>query len=50
MGRNPDPAYKVERSCFHSSAANLDDILLNDQIINILLFEEPENMLQSLEE
>ncbi|XP_066488171.1 limbin [Tiliqua scincoides] len=50
MGHNPDPECNLERSRFNPGCANLEDIFLNDQIIDILSLEESEKMLQSLED
>ncbi|NXP00317.1 LBN protein, partial [Certhia brachydactyla] len=41
---------KLEHSQFNSGDLFSEDIILNDQIIDILSFEEPGNMLQSLED
>nr|XP_056711491.1 limbin [Euleptes europaea] len=48
--QDPNPEYQQEHSHFNSGGTNHEDILLNDHIIDILFFEEPENMLQSLED
>ncbi|XP_054855634.1 limbin [Eublepharis macularius] len=48
--QDPNTEYKKEHSYFKSGGTNHEDILLNDHIIDILFFEEPENMLQSLED
>ncbi|NXA84713.1 LBN protein, partial [Thryothorus ludovicianus] len=42
--------HKLEHSQFNSGDLFSEDIIMNDQIIDILSFEEPENMLQSLED
>ncbi|NWU23295.1 LBN protein, partial [Dyaphorophyia castanea] len=42
--------HKLEHSQFNSSDLFSEDIILNDQIIDILSFEEPGNMLQALED
>ncbi|NWT84953.1 LBN protein, partial [Lanius ludovicianus] len=42
--------HKLEHSQFNSGDLFSEDIILNDQIINILSFEEPGNMLQALED
>ncbi|NXJ24475.1 LBN protein, partial [Dicrurus megarhynchus] len=42
--------HKLEHSQFNSGDLFSEDIILNDQIIDILSFEEPGNMLQSLED
>ncbi|XP_015281263.1 PREDICTED: limbin [Gekko japonicus] len=48
--QNPSPEYKQEHSHFNSCGTNHEDILLNHHIIDILFFEETENMLQSLQD
>ncbi|KAL8207634.1 UNVERIFIED_CONTAM: hypothetical protein K2H54_060246 [Gekko kuhli] len=48
--QDPSPEYKQEHSHFNSSGTNHEDILLNDHIIDILFFEDSENMLQSLQD
>ncbi|NXR43044.1 LBN protein, partial [Zosterops hypoxanthus] len=42
--------HKLEHSQFNSGALFSEDIIMNDQIIDILSFEEPGNMLQALED
>ncbi|XP_048159224.1 limbin isoform X3 [Corvus hawaiiensis] len=42
--------HKLEHSQFNSGDLFSEDIILNDQIIDILSFEEPGNMLQALED
>ncbi|XP_071412916.1 limbin isoform X6 [Pithys albifrons albifrons] len=42
--------HKLEHSHFNSSDLFSEDIIMNDQIIDILAFEEPGNMLQALED
>ncbi|NXB38243.1 LBN protein, partial [Eulacestoma nigropectus] len=42
--------HKLEYSQFNSGDLFSEDIILNDQIIDILSFEEPGNMLQALED
>ncbi|XP_014750827.1 PREDICTED: limbin isoform X2 [Sturnus vulgaris] len=42
--------HKLEHSQFNSGDLFSEDIIMNDQIIDILSFEEPENMLQALED
>ncbi|XP_062492304.1 limbin isoform X1 [Pezoporus occidentalis] len=42
--------HKLEHSQFNSGDLFSEDIIMNDQIINILSFEEPGNMLQALED
>ncbi|NWS31047.1 LBN protein, partial [Polioptila caerulea] len=42
--------HKLEHSQFNSGDLFSEDIIMNDQIIDILSFEEPGNMLQSLED
>ncbi|XP_015480022.1 limbin isoform X4 [Parus major] len=42
--------HKVEHSQFNSGDLFSEDIIMNDQIIDILSFEEPGNMLQALED
>lgn len=42
--------HKLEHSQFNSGDLFSEDIIMNDQIIDILSFEEPGNMLQALEE
>ncbi|NWV37261.1 LBN protein, partial [Grantiella picta] len=42
--------HKLEHSQFNSGDLFSADIIMNDQIINILSFEEPGNMLQALED
>ncbi|NXP26770.1 LBN protein, partial [Scytalopus superciliaris] len=42
--------HKPEHSQFNSSDLFSEDIIMNDQIIDILAFEEPGNMLQALED
>ncbi|NXO09403.1 LBN protein, partial [Oriolus oriolus] len=42
--------HKLEHSQFNSGDLFSEDIVLNDQIIDILSFEEPGNMLQALED
>ncbi|NXB17829.1 LBN protein, partial [Rhagologus leucostigma] len=42
--------HKLEHSQFNSSDLFSEDIILNDQIIDILSFEEPGKMLQALED
>ncbi|NWI51654.1 LBN protein, partial [Calyptomena viridis] len=42
--------HKVEHSQFNSGDLFSEDIIMNDQIIDILSFEEPENMLEALED
>ncbi|NWT10993.1 LBN protein, partial [Vireo altiloquus] len=46
LSQNP----KVEHSQFNSVDLFSEDTILNDQIIDILSFEEPRNMLQALED
>ncbi|NXI75625.1 LBN protein, partial [Rhipidura dahli] len=46
LGQN----HKLEHSQFNSGDLSSEDIILNDQIIDILSFEEPGNMLQALED
>uniref|UniRef100_A0A8D0GKX6 EvC ciliary complex subunit 2 n=1 Tax=Sphenodon punctatus TaxID=8508 RepID=A0A8D0GKX6_SPHPU len=50
MGQESTPEHKLEPIQFNSRDAINEEILLNDQIIDILCFEESENMLQSLED
>ncbi|NWQ76222.1 LBN protein, partial [Columbina picui] len=42
--------HKLEHSQFNSGDLFSEDIIMNDQIIDILSFEEPGNMLQALED
>ncbi|NXI04177.1 LBN protein, partial [Pachycephala philippinensis] len=42
--------HKLEHSQFNSGDLFSEDMILNDQIIDILSFEEPGNMLQALED
>uniref|UniRef100_A0A8C3XDX9 EvC ciliary complex subunit 2 n=2 Tax=Cyanoderma ruficeps TaxID=181631 RepID=A0A8C3XDX9_9PASS len=42
--------HKLEHSQFYSGDLFSEDIMMNDQIIDILSFEEPGNMLQALED
>ncbi|NXB43877.1 LBN protein, partial [Leucopsar rothschildi] len=42
--------HKLEHSQFNSGDLFSEDIIMNDQIIDILSFEEPKNMLQALED
>ncbi|NWH93854.1 LBN protein, partial [Aegithalos caudatus] len=42
--------HKLEHSQFNSGDLFSEDIIMNDQIIDILFFEEPGNMLQALED
>lgn len=42
--------HKLEHSQFNSGDLFSEDIIMNDQIIDILSFEVPGNMLQALEE
>lgn len=42
--------HKLEHSQFNSGDLFSEDIIMNDQIIDILFFEEPGNMRQALEE
>ncbi|NXO74738.1 LBN protein, partial [Sitta europaea] len=42
--------HKMEHSQFNSGDLFSEDIIMNDQIIDILSFEEPGNMLQALED
>ncbi|NXK34096.1 LBN protein, partial [Piprites chloris] len=42
--------HKLEHSQFNSADLFSEDIIINDQIIDILSFEEPGNMLQALED
>ncbi|NXG19618.1 LBN protein, partial [Grallaria varia] len=42
--------HKPEHSQFNAGDLFSEDIIVNDQIINILAFEEPGNMLQALED
>ncbi|NXH32756.1 LBN protein, partial [Myiagra hebetior] len=42
--------HKLEHSQFNSGDLFSEDIILNDQIIDILSFEEPGNMLQALQD
>ncbi|XP_027498531.1 limbin isoform X6 [Corapipo altera] len=42
--------HKLEHSQFNSGDLFSEDIIMNDQIIDILYFEEPGNMLQALED
>ncbi|NXT70765.1 LBN protein, partial [Chaetops frenatus] len=42
--------HKLEQSQFNSGDLFSEDIIMNDQIIDILSFEEPGNMLQALED
>ncbi|NWH64948.1 LBN protein, partial [Geococcyx californianus] len=42
--------HKLEHSQFHSGDLFSEDIIMNDQIIDILSFEESGNMLQALED
>lgn len=42
--------HKLEHSQFNSGDLFSEDIVMNDQIIDILSFEESGNMLQALEE
>ncbi|NWR42886.1 LBN protein, partial [Regulus satrapa] len=42
--------HKLEHSQFNSGHLFSEDIIMNDQIIDILFFEEPGNMLQALED
>ncbi|NXP38457.1 LBN protein, partial [Leiothrix lutea] len=42
--------HKLEHSQFNSGDLFNEDIIMNDQIIDILSFEEPGNMLQALED
>ncbi|XP_053831116.1 limbin isoform X2 [Vidua macroura] len=42
--------HKLEHSQFNSGDLFSEDIIMNDQIIDILSFEEPENMRQALED
>ncbi|NXV01998.1 LBN protein, partial [Cettia cetti] len=42
--------HKLEHSKFNSGDLFSEDIIMNDQIIDILSFEEPGNMLQALED
>ncbi|NWR90244.1 LBN protein, partial [Furnarius figulus] len=42
--------HKPEHSQFNSGDLFSEDIIMNDQIIDILAFEEPRNMLQALED
>ncbi|XP_066041542.1 limbin [Chamaea fasciata] len=46
LGQN----HKLEHSQFNSGDLFSEDIIMNDQIIDILSFEEPGNMLQALED
>ncbi|NWS17675.1 LBN protein, partial [Pachyramphus minor] len=42
--------HKLEHSQFNSGDLFSEDIIMNDQIVDILSFEEPGNMLQALED
>ncbi|KFP82479.1 Limbin, partial [Acanthisitta chloris] len=42
--------HKAEHSQFNSGDLFSEDIIMNDQVIDILFFEEPGNMLQALED
>ncbi|NWV25572.1 LBN protein, partial [Origma solitaria] len=42
--------HKLEHSQFNSGDLSGEDIIMNDQIIDILFFEEPGNVLQALED
>ncbi|OXB56276.1 hypothetical protein ASZ78_011427 [Callipepla squamata] len=42
--------HKLEYSQFHSGELFSEDVIMNDQIIDILTFEESRNMLQALED
>uniref|UniRef100_A0A8C2U8J9 EvC ciliary complex subunit 2 n=1 Tax=Coturnix japonica TaxID=93934 RepID=A0A8C2U8J9_COTJA len=43
-------SHKLEHSQFNSGDLFSEDVIMNDQIIDILTFEEPGNMLQALED
>ncbi|XP_077156836.1 limbin isoform X2 [Paroedura picta] len=48
--QDSSPDYKQEHSHLNLGSTNHEDILLNDHIIDIMFFEESENMLQSLQD